>query len=302
VTTDPNDSSPTPPKDFLTNLGTGSKAHRHVTGWIIAAVVIIVLAGLTWLWFADGNSQSIRYKTAEVKQGDLIVTVTVTVTATGTLEPVNQVDVGSEISGTIKQVNVDFNDHVTQGQVLAVLDTDQLQARVNQAKASLELAKAKVAEAMATVQENKQKNQHQLALEAKGLCSQEDCDAAKAAYERAQAGLASARAQVVQAQASLDAEKTTLRKATIHSPINGIVLKRNVEPSQTVAASLQTPVLFTLAENLTQMELQVDVDEADVGQVAEGQDAMFTMDAYPNKQFPAKNTEVHLAPKPLKVL
>jgi HlyD family secretion protein len=293
VTTAPNDSPPIPPKDFLTNLGTGSKAHRHVIGWIITAVVFILLAGLALFWFADGNSQSIRYKTSEVKQGDL----TVTVTATGTLEPVNQVDVGSEISGTIKQVNVDFNDHVTQGQVLAVLDTDQLQARVNQAKASLELAKAKVAEAMATVQENKQKNQRQLALEAKGLCSQEDCDAAKAAYERAQAGLASAKAQVVQAQASLDAEKTTLRKATIHSPINGIVLKRNVEPGQTVAASLQTPVLFTLAENLTQMELQVDVDEADVGQVEKGQDAIFTVDAYPNKQFPAKITEVHLAPK-----
>lgn len=220
-----------------------------------------------------------------------------TVTATGTLEPVNQVDVGSEISGTIEKVNVDFNDQVSQGQILAVLDTDQLQARVNQAAASLELAKAKVEEAMATVRENKQKNARQLALAARGLCSQEDCDAAQAAFDRAQASLSSAKAQVVQAQASLETEKTTLRKATIYSPISGIDLKRNVEPGQTVAASLQTPVLFTLAEDLTQMELQVDVDEADVGQVKQGQDAVFTVDAYPNKQFPAKITEVHLAPQ-----
>ena len=127
------------------------------------------------------------------------------------------------------------------------------------------------------------------------MCSAQDCDASQASYDRAAANLESTKAQVVQAQASLDAESTMLAKATIHSPIDGIVLKRDVEPGQTMAASFQTPVMFTLAENLTQMELHVDVDEADVGQVAVGQEALFTVDAYANKNFPAEISEVHFA-------
>ncbi|MFT6897726.1 MAG: HlyD family secretion protein [Paraglaciecola sp.] len=127
------------------------------------------------------------------------------------------------------------------------------------------------------------------------MCSEQDCDAAQASYDRAVANMASVKAQVVQAQAALDAELTTLAKATIHSPIDGIVLIRDVEPGQTMAASFQTPVMFTLAENLTQMELHVDVDEADVGQIAVGQQALFTVDAYPNENFPAKITRVHFA-------
>jgi len=275
------------------NLGTETNRLKSPLKWIVAAAVVVALGVILFFSFANSDTKSVRYKTAEVKQGGL----TVKITATGTLEPVNQVDVGSEISGTIREVRVDFNSRVTQGQVLAVLDTKQLQARVNQAKATLALAQAKVEEATATVDETREKNKRMQTLALKGLCSQDDCDATQAAYNRAKASLASTKAQVVQAQASLDAEMTTLQKATIYSPINGIVLKRNVEPGQTVAASLQTPVLFTLAEDLTQMELQVDVDEADVGQVSEGQKAVFTVDAYPDKDFPAEITEVHLAPQ-----
>ena len=259
---------------------------------LFAAVGVILAVGVA-LYFVSRPSESNGFKTATVTRGDL----TVMVTATGVLEPVNQVEVGTEISGTVKSVEVDFNDHVKVGQVLARLDTAQLEARARQAKAALDLAHAKVAEAQATVIETRNTNQRMQQLAAKQLCSKEQCDAAKAAYSRAQAALASARAQVTQAQAQLDSDQTALRKAVIHSPINGIVLQRQVEPGQTVAASLQTPILFVLAESLAQMELHVAVDEADVGHVKDGQEATFTVDAYPDKSFPAKIVQVRSAPK-----
>lgn len=256
---------------------------------IVTAIIIIVIVAMQLL--GDGDSQKVRYSTAKASRGAL----TVTVTATGTLQPVNQVDLGSEISGTIRTVRVDFNDRVKQGQVLATMNTDQLQARVNQASASLALAKAQVKEADATITETRNKLRRANELKKSGTFSQDELDTAQASYDRAVAALARSKAQVEQAQASLDAEQTTLAKATLISPIDGIVLSRTVEPGQTVAASFQTPVLFTLAENLTQMELHVDVDEADVGQVKQGQDAEFTVDAYPSKSFPAQITEVHFA-------
>ncbi len=279
--------------DIAQTLGidhTRNKGKNYLKlGSIVAAIIVIVIVGLQL--FGNGKSQAVRYSTAEVTRGKL----TVIVTATGTLQPVNQVDVGSEISGTIKTVLVDFNDRVKQDQVLATLNTDQLQAKVNQAKASLELAKAQVKQAEATVIETRNSLKRADKLTKSGTYSQEDDEAAQASYDRAVADLSRTWALVSQAQASLDAEQTTLAKATLLSPINGIVLNRDAEPGQTVAASFQTPVLFTLAENLTQMELHVDVDEADVGQVAEGQIAEFTVDAYANKNFPAKIIEVHFA-------
>lgn len=264
---------------------------RSTKKWFGYAAVIAVIAIIAWQMTGNDQSLNINYKTSNVSKGLLSITVT----ATGTLQPVNQVEVGSEISGTINSVLVDFNDRVKQGQVLARMNTDQLQAKVNQAKASLNLAKAQVKQSEATVLETKNKLIRSRELAKSGMCSDQDCDAAQASYDRAVANLESTKAQVVQAQASLDAELTTLAKATIHSPINGIVLKRDVEPGQTMAASFQTPIMFILAENLTQMELHVDVDEADVGQVAVGQKASFTVDAYANKNFPAKISEVHFA-------
>ena len=264
---------------------------RHYLKWSGIAAVIIVIVIVVLQLFGNDPSQTVRYSTAEVTHGKL----TVAVTATGTLQPVNQVDVGSEISGTIKTVLVDYNDRVEQGQVLATMNTDQLQAKVDQAMASLELAKAQVKQSEATIIETRNKLRRASLLAKSGTCSQEDCDAAQASYDRALADLARSKAQVAQARASLNAEQTTLAKATLLSPIDGIVLNRDAEPGQTVAASFQTPVLFTLAENLTQMELHVDVDEADVGQVKVGQDAEFTVDAYPRKNFPAKITGVHFS-------
>lgn len=262
---------------------------RFFWKWLLVAVGLLSIIIVTWQIIGDGKAHTAQYKTTNVSRGSLSITVT----ATGTLQPVNQVEVGSEISGTIKTVLVDFNDYVKQGQVLARMNTDQLQAKVNQAKASLDSANAQVKQVEATIIETQKILFRSRELAKTGMCSQQDCDAAQASYDRAVANLASAKAQTVQSQAALDAELTTLAKATIHSPIDGIVLIRDVEPGQTMAASFQTPVMFTLAENLTQMELHVDVDEADVGQIAVGQQASFTVDAYANKTFPATITQVH---------
>jgi HlyD family secretion protein len=221
----------------------------------------------------------------------------VTVTATGALQPVNQVDVGSELSGIIDTVEVDFNDRVQRGQVLARLDTDRLQARVIEAEASLASANAKLEEAKATVLETRLRYERCEQLAERKLCTQEDLDTNRAAHARARAVEASARAQVSVADATLDGNRTELGKAEIRSPIDGLVLQRQIEPGQTVAASLQAPVLFTLAEDLAQMELIVAVDEADVGKISEGQHAIFTVDAYPERKFPAQITQVRFAPQ-----
>lgn len=259
--------------------------------WLILAVIVLSLIFI--LWWVNRDTSDVTYEFAEVKQGDL----TVTVTATGVLQPVNQVEVGTEISGTVKAVEADFNDRVTQGQVLARLDTDQLEARVRQSEAMLALAQASVKEAQATDKETASKLRRSRDLLNKGLTTPDQIDSAQAAHDRATATLARAHAQVTQSTAQLDADRTALAKAVIMSPINGIVLKRQIEPGQTVAASLQTPVLFTLAENLAQMELNVAVDEADVGKVKEGQVAVFTVDAYTDKHFPATIAQVRFAPQ-----
>lgn len=259
----------------------------------VVALLLVLAAGAGLWWWLLHAPEPMRYVTAPARLGDL----TVTVTATGTLQPVNQVDVGSELSGTIETVAADFNDRVRRGQVLARLNTDRLNAQVIQARANLQSAQAKVDEARATVLETRLRHERCEQLAKRQLCSREDLDTARAARVRAEAGEASAKAQVAVAQAALDANQTDLAKAEIRSPIDGIVLRRQIEPGQTVAASLQTPVLFSLAENLAQMELQVAVDEADVGKVQDGQQATFTVDAYPNRSFPATISQVRFAPQ-----
>ena len=261
---------------------------RHIAAW---AIVIVLAAIVGIVWFSNNGKETIEYTTRPAQRGDLVVTVS----ATGNLEPTNQVDVGSELSGIIRSVEVDYNDHVNAGQVLAKLDTDKLNAQVLQSRATLESARSKVLQAAATVKEKQSEfNRLKKVQELSGgkVPSQSDLDVAEAALARAHADEASARALVSEAQAVLKENETNLKKALIRSPINGIVLSRDVEPGQTVAASLQAPVLFTLAEDLARMELHVDVDEADVGVVKEGQEATFTVDAYPNRTFPAQITQV----------
>ncbi len=283
-----------PDASVAQRIGLDGRSSAHPRRWI--GWVLVGLMGLAVLGFVLSASERRHgpiFKTAEVRQSDLEVEVT----ATGKLQPVTQVDVGTEVSGTIQSVEVDFNDRVKLGQVLARLDPEQSRAKERQSAAALALAVAGVDEAQATARETANKLGRTRDLVAKRLASPEELDTADAAAERAIAALAVARAKVDQAQAQLDADQRTLDKTEIRSPIDGIVLNRIVEPGQTVAASLQTPVLFTLAENLTQMELKVDVDEADVGQVAEGQEAVFTVDAYPSRTFPATITQVRFAPE-----
>ncbi len=263
------------------------KKPNHLRRWIVAAISLAVITAGIIIWAKLTKSDSVQYETQNASRGD----ITVIVTATGTVKPTKTVDVGSELSGILKSVEVNYNDKVKIGQVLATIDPTKYEAQVTQSKAALDSAKAKIVQAKATVSETRsklEKYEHVRQLSNNKVPSQSEFDAAQAAFERAKADESSAIAVEAQAKASLDAYETDLSKAVICSPINGIVLTRSIEPGQTVAASFTTPVLFTLAEDLTQMELHVDVDEADIGQVKEGQEATFSVDAYPNREFKAQ--------------
>jgi len=280
------------PESLKEQLGLDVKANRSsLIIKIVALVILIALLAWGVTTFYPKQDLAPIYKMGEVTRGDIRATVS----TTGTIQPTNEVDVGSELSGTVDEVLVDYNSPVKKGQLLARLNTDTLNARVLQTRAALKVAKAGVIEAEASLQEAKAQYQRMVEVrELSGgkLPSKTDFIAASAANERAQAAKITAEAQVEQAQANLDQDLTDLGKADIVSPINGIVLERSIEPGQTVAATMSAPVLFTLAEDLTKMELEANVDEADVGKVAEGQTATFTVDAYPNQAFPAKIKQV----------
>jgi HlyD family secretion protein len=276
--------------DALLGLGSSSALARWKKVVIIGGLVVTALAAVLLVYW-DRSVDATRYVTAPVTRGDLEVFVT----ATGSVQPTNQVDVSSELSGIVRKVLVDYNSPVKVGQVLAELDTDKLEATVENARAKLNAARAGVNEVEATVVETQRIYERRQALAAREISPVQDLDVARAAHERAVASLASARAEVEVAEADLRLKETDLAKACICSPINGVVLKRNVDPGQTVASSLQAPVLFSIAEDLTQMEVQVDVDEADVGKVKEGQRATFSVDAYPDHRFPATIRELRFA-------
>ena len=267
---------------------TRSKLHRALK-WAAAAVAALVLIAGAW-WFSSGTTK-VRYDTQAVTRGAL----TVLVTATGSVQPTNKVDVSSELSGTVRKVLVDYNSNVKAGQLLAELDTDKLKATVDSSRAKLAAAKAKADEAQVTVTEKSQNLDRMKKLAGTHAISRQDLDQAQAAYDRAVAVLASTRADVSVAQADLQLNETNLSKAYIRSPIDGVILTRNVDPGQTVASSLQAPVLFSIAEDLKKMELQVDVDEADVGKVRVGQSATFSVDAYPDRTFPATIRDIRFA-------
>ncbi len=275
--------------DIAKTLGVapGSGRGRRLKRWLLLILVVVAIVVALSFRKSSGRSNVVQYRTEEAKLGNLVVFVT----ATGTLEPTNQVEVGSEISGIVRAVEADYNDKVKVGEVLARIDTSKLDAQQTQLKAALEAAQARVLQARATLNETQTKlAQLQRVRELSGgkVPSQSEFDAAQAAFERAKADEASAAASVAQAQATLKATQTDIAKAVIVSPIDGIVLTRSIEPGQTVAAAFQAPVLFTLAEDLTQMELHVHVDEADIGQVKEGQDAEFTVSAYLDRPFQAR--------------
>jgi HlyD family secretion protein len=278
-------------QDIEAVLGIGAQrrwsAGRVVKWLAIVVVVAAVISGAAY-WLLGGTQPAIGYVSEPVTIG----TLTVTVTATGSVQPTNKVDISTELSGTVRAVLVDYNSPVTPGQVLAELDTDRLEATVASSRARVAAAEARVAETAATIEEKHGDYERKQLLAERQVTSVQDLAVAKAAHDRAVAAHAHALAEVNVANADLKLSETNLSKACICSPVTGIVLERNVDPGQTVAASLQAPVLFTIAEDLRQMELQVDVDEADVGKTVIGQRATFSVDAYPGRRFPAEIRDI----------
>ncbi|MGD8366533.1 MAG: efflux RND transporter periplasmic adaptor subunit [Desulfobacterales bacterium] len=255
-----------------------------------SGLLLIVTAAVT-LWAFRGKADTVHFQTRPVRRGDLIVTVS----ATGNLEATNEVKVGSELSGIITSVTADYNEAVKVGQPLAYLDDIKFKAAVFKARAQVASARANYQEALATRNaDEKTIRRYRKTRELTGgkMPSLEDLEQATAELERSTAAVAAAEAAIQIAEASLQSDEADLKKTVIYAPINGIVLSRDVEAGQTVAASLSAPVLYTLAEDLRRMELQVDVDEADVGMVKEGQPATFTVDAYPDSTFEAQITQV----------
>jgi HlyD family secretion protein len=288
--------SPPTQDDIARILGADRPRARARRLWLAAAgaLVLVLALGAAAAYFllAGGDDgAAARYVTEEARRGNLVASVS----ATGRLQPTNQVDVGSELSGTISQVLVDENDRVRKGDVLAALDLSRLQDQVAKSRAALAAARAQLAQMQATEAEaraNLQRLRQVAELSGGKVPSRAEMETGEAAVKRAVANAANARASIAQAEAQLKSDATNLSKASIRSPINGVVLTRKVEPGQTVAASLQAPVLFTIAEDLAQMTLEVDVDEADVGRVGEGQGATFNVDAYPERRYPSKVVRV----------
>jgi len=248
---------------------------------------LLLLGALAYLIVGRDSTDEANFATAPVQRGDLRVTVA----ATGNLQPTNEVEVGSELSGLITAVLVDNNDQVQQGQVLARLDTSRLQDTIVQGQASLQAALAGVAQAEATAGQARAalaRLEEVRVLSNGKVPSAAELDTARAEHARAVAGVRTASAAVAQARAQLSSDQTQFAKATIRSPVTGVVLSRQVDPGQTVAASFNAPVLFLIAEDLGRMRLEVKVDEADVGQVKAGQEATFQVDAFPGRTFPAR--------------
>jgi HlyD family secretion protein len=263
---------------------------RHAV-W--AGVTIILLLGIgIWYWQARRAASALpSYTTQEVALGNL----TLTVTANGTIQPTRSISIGSELSGTVLKVNVDVNDVIKKGQILVELDPAKLRDQVLRSKSALAIAYAKVAQTDATIKEataSLYRLEEVARLSGGKVPSQTELDTGRATLDRAMADGASALAGVNDAQAALSTDLTNLSKASISAPDNGVVLTRNVDPGNAVAASLQAVTLFTVAENLAKLRLWVYVDEADVGAVKIGQEATFTVSAYPTRNFPARITRV----------
>lgn len=273
-------------------LGTTTRPRwrRWAKYWIPAVIVLALLA----IILATRNQGKPEYITEPVAQHALDITVT----ATGNLRPTNQVQVGSEVSGRIDRVLVDVNDRVSRGQVLAQINTDVIEDQIRQGQANLNAARASVTQAGATLGVDSAqlaRLQQVYRLSGGKVPSKTELEAAEANVKRDRAQVASAQANVAASQAQLSSSITNRDRAVIRSPVSGVVLARQVEPGQTVAASFSTPTLFVLAEDLSSMQLRVNVDEADVGQVHPGQRAAFTVDAYPGRAFPASVERIDLA-------
>jgi HlyD family secretion protein len=279
-------SSPNTPENLAAIVQRGASHPRRK--WIVITLLVVALIG-GYIYYHSRNGHSVEgpdYVTEAVKRGE----ISLVITAAGNLAPTNQVVIGSELSGTAQEVLVDTNDMVKKGQTLAKLETSKLNQQTERSRAALLAAKAKVSQTEATVQESeaslaRQQELHQLS--GGKTPSKATMETSHATVARSKADLESAKAAVAGAEAEVRSFERDLEKAIIRSPVDGIVLSRSIEVGQTVAASFTAPTLFTIAEDLRKMELVVAVAEADIGRVAVGQSASFSVDAWPTRTYTA---------------
>lgn len=262
---------------------------------IIASVVFVVIAGiLLGFAFIKRNKNNVpKYKTEAIEKGDIEALVV----ASGTLNPVTVVDVGSQVSGRIANLYADFNSPVREGQVVAELDQSIFISRVEQNEANYESSVAALEKANVTYDNAKKRYERALTLFEKDLISYEDKDASETQYYSAKTDVQSAEARLQQAKSQLESSKIDLAYTVIRSPVDGFVISRNVNVGQTVTASLQAPVLFKIANDLSKMQVECNIDEADIGKIKDGQKVRFTVDAFPQDAFTGKVTQVRYSPE-----
>ena len=257
----------------------------------IAVILVAVLAGGWYFWSKRGQSADGGYRTETVQRGDIRVAIS----STGTLSAISTVTVGSQVSGQITDVMVDFNDRVTKGQILATIDASTYQAQIEQGAAQIASAQASLRQAQAGLRNAQLDYNRKADLGRQQLVSKSDVDLARSSLEQAQAQVNSAQAQIRQQTASTQTTRVNLQRTVIRSPVDGVVLTRTIEPGQTVAASLSAPELFTIAEDLAKMKIELAVDESDIGQVKVGQAVSFSADAFPERQFKGVVDQVRLS-------
>lgn len=262
------------------------------TAWIALAALGLILLGFAGWQFLKPKEPKDPYRTAAVEQGP----ITKSVSASGTLQALVTVEVGSQISGQITKVLVDFNDQVKAGQVMAILDPQTYQSRAAQGQADIAAGQAAVRQAQAQAAQTQADYNRKKTLVAQGIYAPATLEQADAAYKTAAASVQAARARVVQSQAALRSTQVDLSRTRIIAPIDGVVVDRQIEPGQTVAASLQAPVLFRIAQDLSKVEVKISVDEADIGQIREGQAVRFTVDAFPDDNYTGIVTQVRKQP------
>lgn len=256
-------------------------------------VAIVAMVGLVGLWRAKaGPKPPPKYVTGQLSKGDVLETIQ----STGQVQPLTQIQVGAQVSGRITKVYVDFNSQVKSGDVLAEIDPTLFGAAIDQNRAQLASAQAAVTRAEASLATAKQRLDRAKKLVAEGIGSQADLDTAQGAYDVAVADLAASKASIAQITAALKSSRTNLEYTRIYSPIDGVVITRSIDPGQTVAASFQAPVLFVIAQDLRKMRVLADVDEADVGKLAEGMTADVRVDAFPGEMFKGKVSQVRYSP------
>jgi HlyD family secretion protein len=256
-----------------------------------SSLLLLALAGVGF-YLLFGRSEPVSYRTAKVQRGDIVSTVS----ATGNLAAVINVQVGTQVSGTIRKIYVDYNSPVQKNQAIAQIDPAIFEAQVEQALGNYQAAVANVQKAKVTLEDTQRTLARDRQLIAQDFIPRAELDTAQTAHDGAVAAVRAAEAAVVQTRGALSQAQTNLAYATIRSPVDGTVVSRNVDVGQTVAASFQTPTLFNIAQDLTRMEIDTSVDEADISRIAEGQNAVFTVDSYPETRFEGKVTQVRNSP------